>query len=402
MEDYSTGTKMKVAVIIERYDISLGGAEWLAYELASALSELEVEVDILAAHGDSTAPHARILCQTSHGKRISLNSFSKLMSEHIDQSNYDIIHSLIPLTFADVYQPPGGSFAEAVIRNAASYRNKLLTWYKRATAFTNWRRTEMLLAERKICRDPNGPIITALSNYVKEQFKNHYGMNENRLALVPNGVKVDNKINLEIATKLKSQVMEQSETNNSSNPVYFLFGANNFRLKGLDVILEALAILSRSQMIRDPYLIVAGDGKINKYKSIARKLNVDGKVVFLGHLPNIQNALSISDVAVLPTFYDPCSRYILEALAACKPVITSKFNGAADFFEDGRHGIVTKHPENAEELAEAVRHFTDTNNITKASEAIKEDKLREKITITRAAKQLVSLYEKIIERKGKV
>ncbi|MHC5076368.1 MAG: hypothetical protein ACYTFM_08070, partial [Planctomycetota bacterium] len=85
---------MKVAVIIERYDISLGGAEWLAYELASALSELEVEVDILAAYGDSTAPHARILCQRSCGKRSPLNSFAKLMSEHIDTNNYDITHSL--------------------------------------------------------------------------------------------------------------------------------------------------------------------------------------------------------------------------------------------------------------------------------------------------------------------
>jgi glycosyltransferase involved in cell wall biosynthesis len=260
----------------------------------------------------------------------------------------------------------------------------------------------MLLAERRICTDANGPIIAALSNYVKEQFKNHYGIDENRLALIPNGVKVDNKIDLEIAKKLKSQVMEQSETKNSPNPVYFLFGANNFRLKGLDVMMEALAILSQSQMTREPYLIVAGDGKINKYKSVARKFNVDGKVVFLGHLPNIQNALSISDAAALPTFYDPCSRYILEALASCKPVITSRFNGAADFFKDGRHGIVTKHPDNARELAEAVRYFTEPNNRTRASKAIEEDNLKNNITITRAARQFLSLYEKIIEWKGEI
>ena len=37
---------MKVAIIIERYDISLGGAEWLVYELASALCRLGVEVEI--------------------------------------------------------------------------------------------------------------------------------------------------------------------------------------------------------------------------------------------------------------------------------------------------------------------------------------------------------------------
>jgi hypothetical protein len=53
-------------------------------------------------------------------------------------------------------------------------------------------------------------------------------------------------------------------------------------------------------------------------------------------------------------------------------------------------------------LAQAIRHFTDPNNITRASKAIEDDKLKDNISITRVAKQLVSLYEKIIERKGKI
>ena len=298
---------MKVAIIIERYDISLGGAEWLVFELASALCHLGVDVEILAAHGDSNAANVRILCQTGHSKRMSLASFAKLISHYIERNHYDIIHSAIPLTFADVYQPPGGSFAEAIIRNAASYRNKLVSSYKKATAFTNLRRTEMLWAEKKLCRNPNGPTIAALSNYVKDQFINHYNLNSERIALVPNGVKVDNEVDAEIAEKLKTQIFQQLEIGKSANPVFFLFAANNFRLKGLNVLTEALALLDKSQTPRTPYLIVAGGGKINKFRSLAEKLNLGKKIVFLGHLPHIQNAMSISDVAVLPTFFDPCS-----------------------------------------------------------------------------------------------
>ncbi|MGB2862487.1 MAG: glycosyltransferase family 4 protein, partial [Sedimentisphaerales bacterium] len=359
---------MKVAIIIERYDISLGGAEWLVFELASALSQLGVDVDILAAQGDSSAANVHILCQTDHSKRILLASFSKLISTYIGRNHYDIIHSLIPLTFADVYQPPGGSFAETIIRNAASYRNKLVFSYKKATAFTNWRRTEMLWAEKKLCRNPKGPIIAALSNYVKDQFINHYNLESERIALVPNGVKVDNEIDAGIAEKLKTQIFQQLKIDNSANSVFFLFGANNFRLKGLNVLIEALALLDKSQTPRIPYLIVAGGGKINKFRSIAEKFKVDKKIVFLGHLPHIQNAMSISDVAVLPTFFDPCSRYILEALAACKPVITTKFNGASDFFVNNRHGKVIDTPDNIDALAEAIRYFTDTKNIENTSQ----------------------------------
>jgi glycosyltransferase involved in cell wall biosynthesis len=392
---------MKVAIIIERYDISLGGAEWLVFELTSALCQLGIDVDILAAQGDSSAADVHFLCQTSNSKRISLTSFAKLISNYIDRNHYDIIHSLIPLTFADVYQPPGGSFVETVIRNAASYRSKLVSSYKKATALTNWRRTEMLWAEKKLCRDPNGPIIAALSNYVKDQFINHYNLDSERIALVPNGVKVDNQIDAKIAEKLKTQILQQLVIESSVNPVFLLFGANNFRLKGLNVLMEAMTLLKKSQTPRIPYLIVAGGGKINKFRSLAEKLNLDRKIVFLGHLPHIQNVMSISDLAVLPTFFDPCSRYILEALAACKPVITTKFNGASDFFVNNRHGRVIDTPEDINALAEAIRYFTDTKNIENASQAIIEDNLKENISIGRAARQLIDVYESILQRKGR-
>jgi glycosyltransferase involved in cell wall biosynthesis len=392
---------MKVAIIIERYDISLGGAEWLVYELASALCRLGIDVDILAAQGNSSAANVRILCPEGQVKRPSLASFAKLISDYLDRNHYDIVHSLIPLSFTDVYQPPGGSFAETIIRNAASYRNKLVSSYKKATAFTNRRRTEMLRAEKKLCRDPIGPIIAALSNYVKEQFINHYNLDNERIVLVPNGVKVDNQIDAEIAGKLKMQIFQQLTIESSADPVFFLFGANNFRLKGLSVLIEALAILDKLQTPRRPHLIVAGGGKINKFRSMAEKLNVAKKIVFLGHLPHIQNAMSISDVAVLPTFFDPCSRYMLEALAACKPVITTKFNGASDFFVNNRHGKVINNPDNVDALAEAIRYFTDTKNIENASKAIIEDNLKENISIDRAARQLLDVYESILQRKGR-
>ena len=122
--------------------------------------------------------------------------------------------------------------------------------------------------------------------------------------------------------------------------------------------------------------------------------------MFLGHLPSIQNALSISDVAVLPTFYDPCSRFILEGLAAGKPVITTKFNGATDFFVNNRHGKVIDSPDDVSALAEAIGYFTDTDNIQKASQAIAADNLKEKISIDRVAEQLISIYKSILEKRS--
>jgi len=264
------------------------------------------------------------------------------------------------------------------------------------TAFANFRRTILLRAERKLYRDSNGPVIVALSQYVAEQFKRHYGANDERVTVIPNGIKINKRIDSDQADRLRTQILAQLHLREADNPVFFLFVANNFRLKGLAVLIQAMQLVSRNNTERKAYLIVAGNGRVPKYRRLAKKLNVHKKIIFLGSIRSIQNALSIVDVAVLPTFYDPSSRYILEALAANKPVITTKFNGATDLFVNNRHGKVINASENIPALAEALNYFTNTNNIQRASQAIIADNLKEKICISRSAKQLESLYESIL------
>jgi len=390
----------KIAIIIERANITLGGAERSVFELTTALSALGLEVHILAAKGQADAENIHILCRDKAGKRTDYFTFAKALRKHLSENHYSLIHSILPFEFADVYQPRGGTYAESILRNAASYQNKLLETYKKLTAFTNFRRTILLMAERKLSEGSNGPVIAALSDYVAEQFKEHYGTSKERIVVIPNGVKTDKQINAGQAERLRSQILSKLSLKEADKPVLFLFVANNFRLKGLEVLIKAIAAAARCDTERKGYLIVAGNGRTHKYRHIAKRLNISERVVFLGHIGHIQNALSVTDVAILPTFYDPSSRYILEALAAGKPVITTRFNGATDLFENNRHGKVIDSPGDISALAEAIVYFTDTNNIEKASASIVEDNLKERISINRAAKQLISVYESVLQRKG--
>jgi UDP-glucose:(heptosyl)LPS alpha-1,3-glucosyltransferase len=393
----------KVAIIIERANITLGGAERSVFELAAALSALGPKVDILAAKGHTDTRNIHILCPNERGKRVSYVTFAKALRKYLSENHYDIVHSVLPFDFADVYQPRGGAYAESIVRNAASYRNKFLASYKRLTAATNLRRTTLLRAERKLSHGPDGPVIAALSQYVAEQFKQHYGTDTQRIVVIPNGIKTDRRIRTDQADRLRTQILAEARTRESDSPILFLFVANNFRLKGLAALIEAMSAAEHHDTERRGYLIVAGDGRAHKCRRFAKKLDqptAGRRIVFLGPVSHIQNALSITDVAVLPTFYDPSSRFILEALAAGKPVITTKFNGATDLFVNNRHGKVVDTPENVGALAEAISYFTDTDNIQKASQAIVEDNLKENISVGRAAGQLIELYESILQRKG--
>jgi len=60
-------------------------------------------------------------------------------------------------------------------------------------------------------------------------------------------------------------------------------------------------------------------------------------------------------VVAHPTWYDPCSRVVLEALAVGLPAVTTRYNGAAEVMEVGRHGTVIDEPQDVAALAQALR-----------------------------------------------
>ncbi len=395
--------KKRVAIITERANIALGGAERSVLELAAALSGVGLDVEILAATGQADSRNVRVLCRDERRRRVSYARFEQAVKNHLSENKYDIIHSVFPFTFADVYQPRGGTYAESVLRHAASHQNKLVATYKRLTAFTNLRRAALLRAERKLSRGPDGPVIAALSHYVADQFQRHYGADPQRIVVIPNGVKIDRQFNKDQADRLRSQILARAGIKEADNPVLLLFAANNFRLKGLHPLIRAVSAAAQYHTQRKCCLVVVGRDGTYTYRRLAKRLHLwaaGQRIVFLGSVGHIQSALSIADVAVLPTFYDPASRFILEALAAGRPVITTRFNGAADLFVDGRHGKVIDAPDNIEALAEAIRFFTHTDNIEKASKAIIEDNLKDNISVSRAAKELMGLYESILHKKG--
>jgi UDP-glucose:(heptosyl)LPS alpha-1,3-glucosyltransferase len=306
---------VRVAIIIERADIALGGAERSMSEVAAALSQAGMHADLLAAKG-AAGDNVHVLCADAPGKRVNMAVFERALKRHLAENRYNIVHSVLPFDFADIYQPRGGTYAETLVRNAASYPEGPMRTLKRVTAFANFRRTRLLRAERRLCQGAKGPVIAALSRYVVNQLQEHYQTPPERIALTPNGVAAGKPVDAEAAERLRDQLGAKDYS-----PL-LLFVAHNFRLKGLAPLLMALRAAGE---VRDSIgLVVVGAGRTKPYEYMVRWLGLENQVAFAGPISDVQNILSISDVAVLPTYYDPASRFILEALAAGKPVITTR------------------------------------------------------------------------------
>jgi UDP-glucose:(heptosyl)LPS alpha-1,3-glucosyltransferase len=135
-----------------------------------------------------------------------------------------------------------------------------------------------------------------------------------------------------------------------------LFAAMNYRLKGLVPLLHALSRLAADVPFR---LLVLGNPRTGPYQRLARRLGVADLVCFGGFCSPMREAYFASDFLVHPTFYDPCSLVVLEALACGLPVITTRYNGAAELLSPPRDGHVLDDPHDHEALARAMRQLLD-------------------------------------------
>ncbi|HPB92378.1 MAG TPA: glycosyltransferase family 4 protein [Anaerohalosphaeraceae bacterium] len=393
-------TPTKIAILTERADIALGGAERSVRELTDELNRQGMQTVLLSAAGTSDSSRIHVLCPSRKAKRTPLPLIETALQEYLKTNPCDLLHSTLPVSAADIYQPRGGSWRQAAIQNAQSYPDPFRRFFKRRFHFLNRRRTQYLLAEAKVLTANPNLTVAALSNSVKQHFLRHIPISPDRIVVIPNGIRLPEPPPTQSVTDFRSRILRSAGLNPADPAVLFLFAANNFRLKGLFDLIHALALAARKSPLP---LVLAVVGKDNprQARNLAWLAGIEQKIVFCGPLPDISAALAAADAAVLPTWYDPSSRFILEALAMAKPVLTTSLNGAAEFIRRNRHGIIIAHPRCRQALADGLLALTHPQTRTAFSQAILEDNLRSEVSITRHVRQLISLYKQILTRKNK-
>ncbi|MBN2209809.1 MAG: glycosyltransferase family 4 protein, partial [Sedimentisphaerales bacterium] len=338
---------------------------------------------------DSAMEKAPFVCKTLHPPHggAFMSRLNRAIKTLRQQEGYDVIHSMLPLISADVYQPRGGSVLYGSQRHAASFGKQ--AWWKRLTGGFNRGRQRHIQMERILCEAADGPVIAAVSNYVKRQYQDIYHVNERRLRVVLNGVDVARFRN-EQARQEGRQLRRLHDRRD--NKTLLLFAAENLRLKGFGPLLTAMERLPER---KDICLLVISNSDYSVYWPQARRLN--GRIVFMGGTVKMAAMMNLADAVVLPTWNDACSRVVMEALAAGKPALTTRYNGAAEFIEHGRTGIIIDSPDNVAALADGLRQLGDPSRRQVMADAIEQQHLYERVSMDRHAKELMAIYEEIIK-----
>ena len=101
--------------------------------------------------------------------------------------------------------------------------------------------------------------------------------------------------------------------------------------KGFDLLLKSFSNLAGDNI----HLYIAGDGpERQKFRNLARALNLDKKVYFVGWQDNIRSFLLQGDLFILPSRDEPFGIALLEAMACGIPVVTTKCHGPVEILDN--------------------------------------------------------------------
>jgi UDP-glucose:(heptosyl)LPS alpha-1,3-glucosyltransferase len=295
---------------------------------------------------------------------------------------------------ADVLQPHGGVLAAGRRQNLRLLGSPAGRAIKRLSDVLNPRvRMHLWLQERQFAAEPP-PEVIAISRMVRRDMQEFLRVPDERLRLVYNGVDLARYSPAACRTRREES---RRQFGLADDQMCFLLVAHNFRLKGLRELVEAAALL-HAHRPADPWriLVVGKDGP-RPYLRLAARLGCAERLLFAGALGDILPAYAAADAYVRPTWYDPCSLVVLEAMACGLPVVTTRFNGASELMEDGREGLILDSPDEIDRLAEALAHLAEPARRAAMSAAARL--AAEKVPLERNFHEMMDIFKIVAERK---
>jgi UDP-glucose:(heptosyl)LPS alpha-1,3-glucosyltransferase len=348
---------MNIAFCYENVLPARGGCETYISDLARRLTTDGHEVHLYACRWDESALPAGLkthALSVPRGPRFLRPwRFGWACERALRNARHDVTIGFDKTWGQDVLYPQGGLHAASAVHNLRKFRrsfDRTLAALFKAIDPAHW--SFSLLERRQYLRKPR-PLVVVNSKMVQQHFAEHYGMQPEDVRVVRSAIDPGRFAQPD---RLRRRMEWRQKWGLEPGQTVGLFVAMNYRLKGLDPLLRSVARMRHGADFR---LLVIGNARSKPYERLAGQLGITERVRFLGPRRDVENGYFAADFLVHPTFYDPCSLVALEALACGLPVITSRFNGAAELLHPPHDGQVIDDPHRHEELAAMLDRWTD-------------------------------------------
>jgi UDP-glucose:(heptosyl)LPS alpha-1,3-glucosyltransferase len=371
---------MRIAVVRRRW-VADGGGERFAAALAGALAERGHDVTIVS--GDWTASggplrYARVPTIRGRGELVGLLSFTLGAARRLRTGAYDVVQSHEKLLWQDVYRAGDGCHREWLRQRGRHNRG----WRARLAPWTPYHRAVLAL-ERHALGHRRYRKIVANSERGRSDLQRHYAVPVADVDIVYNGV------DLVRFAPVRQQADRDALRLRFEIPrdvPLLLFVGSGFERKGLAYLLRALRLAPEDVWV----FVVGHDVHAERYRALAERLGVAGRVRFAGVLGEPERAYAAADAFVLPTIYEPFSNACLEALASGLPVITTRANGVSEIFTGGLRDLIVEEPGDDAALASRIAALCDRDR--RDALGLEARRAAEQRPLARAIDEFLAVY----------
>jgi UDP-glucose:(heptosyl)LPS alpha-1,3-glucosyltransferase len=385
---------MNIAFCYENVLPSRGGCETYIADLARRLVADGHAVHLYACRWDAAALLPALRCHAlavpSGPRFLRPWRFGRACERALRGAGHDVSLGFDKTWGQDVLYPQGGLHAASAAHNRRKHASPLarrLAGVVKTLDVAHWSFT---LLERKQYLGQQRPLIVVNSQMVREHFGRFLGVPPQALRVVRSAIDADRFMEHD---RPKRRVEGRERWGIRPEETVALFAAMNYRLKGLEPLLHAVRLLPAA-----PFrLLVVGNPRTAAYERLAKRLGVADRVCFAGHCPDMRDGYFAADFLVHPTFYDPCSLVVLEALACGLPVVTTRYNGAAELLSPPQEGYVIANPHEHGRLAWAMAQLLDPARRAACAQAAR--KAAAGWTFEEHYRQLLQVFAEAAKRK---
>lgn len=205
--------------------------------------------------------------------------------------------------------------------------------------------------------------VICLSKFAYQLLSEFYGIPENKLCLIPNGIK-DNSQQADKKQLRKKYGIPENEK-------MLLFVGRLDHKKGLDFLIKAFKELVKEENC-NLHLYIIGDGDFNIYLPLCypfwRNITFCGKI-----LPeHVMDFYQMSDIGILPSLTEQCSFVVIEMLMSGLPIIGTNSSGLDEMIIEGVNGLKVHLQEQdedidfpIEELVACLNHLLQSSSLDK-------------------------------------
>lgn len=395
---------MNVCFVTPEYFPISGGTGAYVYYLSHSLQKLGHNVHVVARDkqdSEKTVNGIQVHYIKGVGNALTRYwKFARSASKKIEELNkeigIDIIHANLPLVPS--FAIPKNAAKAIVCAVHSTWKGEAIVTKRDNPKELNPNEKSMLrfnrvlrTYEKKLMN--RSDALIAVSKYTVNELTNLYGINENKIHVIYNGVDIERFKPRPNRAELRKELGVEEDKK------IILFVGRLYHRKGLETLLTSVPPVLKE--FSNVQFVISGTGfkkKEESLKKLAKELDIQDHVTFLGYVPDekLPDLYSTSDIFVLPAIYENFPFAILEAQSTALPVISTGVGGIPEFLVDNDNGFVIE-PRDPEQLTQKVLALLqDPQRAAKMGKRGRE-LIKQKLDWRLITNQVIELYHKLLE-----